>query len=312
MHRLPFIPAPRIRKAFTLVELIVSMAVLVVIIIMISQLLNSAQRITGNQGRQMDADAQAGAVFDRMSIDFAQMVKRPDVDYFLKEPANPQTGNDQLAFYSQVPGYYPASFAGSRNPVSLIAYRVGPVGTDGRRLQRYGCGLAWSASSPQIKAVVFSSASLSAAPNTISENWPAATGMGADNDYELAGPQVFRMEYRYLLKGRVLDDGTVLPSLASAVPWDIRVDHDAVHGLRDVAAIAVTIAVIDPKSRHLVSDQELAALVTEMDDFSDSMAPGDLEAQWQSAIDGSGLHRAAASAIRIYRRYFHLPPEPLL
>ena len=32
------------------------------------------------------------------------------------------TGNDQIAFYSAVPGYYPPT--GSQSPVSLVAYRV--------------------------------------------------------------------------------------------------------------------------------------------------------------------------------------------
>ena len=76
----------------------------------------------------MDADSQARQLLDRMAVDFAQMVKRSDVDYYVKSSAaSPlrhvlQPGNDQIAFYSAVPGYYPPT--GSQSPVSLVAYRV--------------------------------------------------------------------------------------------------------------------------------------------------------------------------------------------
>ena len=56
-----------------------------------------------------------------MAIDFAQMVKRSDVDYYLKylQPRRCvdvlQPGNDQIAFYSNVPGYYPTG--GFQSPV---------------------------------------------------------------------------------------------------------------------------------------------------------------------------------------------------
>src|SRR5207249_2617569 len=89
---------------------------------------NSTASITTLGHKQMDADSQARQVLDRMAIDFAQMVKRSDVDYYVKSSATsplrsvPQAGNDQIAFYSGVPGYYPTT--GSQSPVSLVAYRV--------------------------------------------------------------------------------------------------------------------------------------------------------------------------------------------
>lgn len=307
------ISTPHLRQgAFTLVELLVSMTVLMLIMTLIGQLLNTAQVITDGGNKHLDSDAQASAVFDRIAIDFAQMVKRPDVDYFLKDSTNTQTGNDQLAFYSQVPGYYLAAPASHQSPVSLIAYRVNTGGPSANRLQRFGCGLSWNSTTPSARPVVFSAASSSTAPNTISINWPAATNMDEDSNYELAGPQVFRMEYGYLLKGQTSPNGTTLPSAPSTVPWDTRVGHAAVDGMRDVAAIVMTIAVIDSKSRVLVPDDKLTALISKMNDFSDSLKPGDLETQWQKAIDESDIPRSAASAIRVYRRYFYLPSGSLL
>src|SRR5689334_25401310 len=101
--------------AFTLAELLVTVVVLVLLVLLFTQLLNSAATITTLGHKQMDADAQAGQFLDRMAIDFAQMVKRNDVDLFAKGTLAPNSvggtmaGNDQIAFYSAVPGYYPTA-----------------------------------------------------------------------------------------------------------------------------------------------------------------------------------------------------------
>jgi hypothetical protein len=93
--------------AFTLAELIVSMGVLVLLVLLFTQLLNSAASITILGHKQMDADSQARQLLDRMAIDFAKMLKRSDVSYYVKQTGNPpQPGNDQIAFFSAVPGYY--------------------------------------------------------------------------------------------------------------------------------------------------------------------------------------------------------------
>ena len=99
--------------AFTLAELLVTVGVLVLLVLLFTQLLNSAATITTLGHKQMDADSQARQLLDRMAIDFAQMVKRNDVDFFAKGTLAPNSvggtmaGNDQIAFYSAVPGYYP-------------------------------------------------------------------------------------------------------------------------------------------------------------------------------------------------------------
>src|SRR5215467_8529709 len=113
MTRRQIVSVRRRFAAFTLVELLVSVGVLVLLVLLATQLLNSAATITTLGHKQMDADSQARQLFDRMAIDFAQMLKRSDVDYYLKSSATApsrrvlQPGNDQIAFYSTVPGYYP-------------------------------------------------------------------------------------------------------------------------------------------------------------------------------------------------------------
>jgi hypothetical protein len=273
--------------AFTLAEMIVAMAVLTLLILLVTQIFNSVAVITTEGNKHMDADAQARVLLDRMGIDLAQMIKRSDVDYYLKSFVNAQIGNDQIAFYSMVPGYYPPN--GSQSPVSLVAYRVNAQ----YQVERMAKGLLWNGVSPGSTPIVF-------LPSTIEGSWLAATNANSDSDYELIAPDLFRFEYFYLLKNGTLSD----------TPWDTTAGHTSVTGMQDVAAISVLVAAIDPKSRALVSDSQLTSLAARMNDFSASMRPGELVGQWQTALNRpADIPRPAISAIRIYGRYFYLVPK---
>jgi len=280
------------RAAFTLTELLVSVAVLVALVLLFSRLFLSASAITTSGNKRIETDGQVRPVFERLAADLAQMAKRSDLDFFCKGTAAPNSiggtmpGNDQFAFYSAVPGYHASS--GSPGPISLIAYRINT-----NTLERMAKGLLWNGASSTDAPVVF-------LPLTISSTWPPATNSAADSDYELIGPHVFRFEYYYVLK-----NGAV-----GAVPWDAASGH-TVNGLQDVLAISICLAALDSKSRLLTSDADLTALALAMNDFSPSMNPGELLTQWQSALSSAtGIPRPALSAVRLYERTFALSPSP--
>lgn len=280
-------------NAFTIVELLVSIAVLVVLVLLVGRLFTSAATVTTSGNKRMDTYAQLRPLFDRMAVDFSRMLKRSDIDYYLKSSGNVQAGNDQIAFYSTVAGYFQSS--GSQSPVSIVSYRINSTsGTISfNKLERMSKGLVWNGVSNTETPIVF-------LPFTISNTWPTATNSNSDPDYELIGPYVFRFEYYYLLKNGNLSD----------TPWDTPAGHSSVDGMQDVAAISVSIAAIDPKSRVLISDSQLTTLASRLNDFTTSMKPGDLVNQWQTALDGTtDIARPSVSAVRIYERYFHLVPK---
>ena len=281
-------------KGFTIVELLVSVAELTVLVLLVSRLFSSAASVTTSGNKRMDMEGQLRPLFDRMAIDLAAIVKRPDVDYFLKSSTNGQVGNDQMAFYCSVPGYYPST--GSPSPISLVAYRINSTtgSSTFSKLERMAKGLVWTGVSSTDTPIVF-------LPLTINNAWPAATNSNTDADYELIAPYVFRFEYYYLLRNGNL----------SADPWDTLAGHNAVAGMQDVAAISIAIAAIDPKSRVLISDSQLASLSGQLTDFVASMKPGELLNDWQQKLDGiTNMPRPAISAIRTYNRYFSLSPKP--
>ena len=276
---------------FTLAELLVSIGVLVLLVMLATQLLNNVATITTLGNKRMDADSQARQVLDRMALDFTQMVKRSDVNYYLKSsgaatdcitcgPAL-HVGNDLAIFYSMVPGYYPSD--SYQSPISLVAYRVNSV-----KMERLGKGLAWNGASSGWTPVLF-----------LPETFLGEFFSTAASDYEIIGPQVFRFEYCYLLNNGNL----------SVTPW---YTTTSVGGMQDVAAVVVDIAVIDPKSKVLLQDAQITSLGGQLVDYSASMAPGQLRAQWQNTLNANtSLPRPAISGIRLYERYFYLSPPTL-
>src|SRR6266545_4612135 len=364
--------------AFTLAELAVTVGVLVLLVFLATQLLKSAATVTTLGHKQMDADSQTRQLLDRMAIDFAQMVKRSDVDYYLKSSATPpptgvrnllQPGNDTIAFYSTVPGYYPSpSTSTQQGPLSLVAYRVNSNSTSPsyNKLERMGKGLVWNAVSTTQTPVVFMPIPLaspiptpelpSPPPNPLpTPAWPEIDKPANSwSDSEVIGPQVFRFEYYYLLKGQTdsINPGTTYPPIFSDTPWDTRICscpsptpaptptaiptvtpipvptptppslccHTAPQGMQDVAAVVVVIAVIEPQSKVLVTNAQLArlngadGLPPVLVDYAAGMTPGQLLAQWRAALDANtaGLVPQAISGIRVYERYFYLSAPTLL
>jgi Tfp pilus assembly major pilin PilA len=309
-------------RGFTLAELLVSVGVLVLLVLLFTQLLNSAATITTLGHKQMDADSQARQLLDRMAIDFAQMVKRNDISYYVKTAGNTQAGNDQIAFFSLASGYYPTP--SYQSPVSLIAYRVNSdssstnLARSYNKLERMGKGFIWNGVSATYTPIPFLDSATPPA-NTIANIWPSAVSSStADADYEIAGPQVFRFEYYYLLSSALsanaLSNGAVANKFAGA-PWS-NVNSFVI---TDVAAIVVEIAAIDPKSKVLLTDAQIATLAGGLPDFPSNaataaaMVPGQLRANWQTALDANtSLPRPAISGVRLYERYFYLSPPTLL
>lgn len=280
-------------RGFTLAEMLVTIAIMAVLVLFLARVFSSATSIVTSGNKRLDADAQSRPLLDRMAIDFAKLVKRPELDYFVKSPGNMQTGNDQIAFFSEVPGYYPST--GSQSPISLVGYRINSTSGSAtyNKMERLSKGLLWNGVSTSETPIVF-------LPLTISANWPSATNASSDPDYELVGPQVFRFEYYYILQNGSL----------SNIPWDTGAGHTSINGMQDVAAIAAAVAVIDPKSKVLLSDSQIAAIISRLPDFNSGTRPGDLALQWQNALNSiTDMPREAISQIRISERYFPLTPR---
>lgn len=276
------------KSGFTLAELLLTMSLVALLTVLFARLIASATTITTAGQKRLNTDTQARQIFDRMAIDFAQMVKRSDVDCYVKG-SDAQIGNDRIAFFAHLPGYYPSS--GSPSSVSVVAYRVNESASSiaYMKLQRMGKGLLWNGVSPSNTPLVFGPSA------TLQTNWPSATAANpadpnyGDPDYETFGPYVFRLEYFYQLT-----DGSVATAPSGS-------------GIPSISAISACIAVIDPRSKIVLTDAQLNSLAGRMTDYATSFRRDGLLAQWQTALDTTtDMPRSAVSGVRLYQRDFYL------
>ena len=200
--------------AFTLVELLVAMGVLILLLVMVTQIVTSASQATTQSGKHMDADTQARVLFDRMAVDFANLVNRSDVDSIFYTGSQ-ATGNDKIFFFSQAPAYYDSDVNTiDKSSVALVGYRVtdqnGDLGNSAPAysLERLGQGLTWegipSGSITSPGSMVFATGT--SAINTLATAWKNEIGAaptyttGTSTCYHVMADQVFRMEICFQVK----------------------------------------------------------------------------------------------------------------
>jgi prepilin-type N-terminal cleavage/methylation domain-containing protein len=276
---------------FTLAELLVAIAVLVLLIVLFGRMMVATTSATTSAGKRMDVAAEIRPLWNRIGVDFSQMIKRSDVTYYVKIGSN-EPGDDLIAFFSLVDGFYSSTtgVAEVRQPqTTLISYRINSQ----HQLERMAKSLPFAGQASQTP-LVFGSA------HTLSTEWPSAiSATSSDSDFVVVGADVFRFEYYYLLKSN---------GATSDAPWASMSQVN----VADIAAIAVCVAVIDPKSRKLISVGEptvnanLKSISDAMVDYTPSMGTTGLLAQWQSVLDSSSLAKPGLTGIRLYQRIFPL------
>ncbi len=283
-----------------------AIAVLAIMVVLLEELFNNATTAVTLSTDHSEADEAMGQLFTRMAADFSHMVRRPDVDYYVKSttagltsvgtstPVLTMTGNDQMAFYSEVAGY--AAAPDAQNVVSLVAYRInaqGGAATPLPYLQRMGKALSWtSADSSLIQPMVFE-------PQTLAQIWPSATDpTKTDPDWEMISPSVFRFEYYYVLRN----------GNTTAVPWEPDLGSTGISGFKDVTAIGVAVAMADRQATTLETLSQLTNLAGSMEDYQEGAKVGSLETAWQSTVTTSSLSVTIKKGIRIYGRLFSLTP----
>jgi type II secretory pathway component PulJ len=258
-------------------ELLVAGAVLALLVVMVAQMVGSASSITSGSRKRMAADEEARMVFDRMASDFARMVKRGDVDNLFVSAGT----NDSMYFYSEAPALY--TNATDNSQVALVGYRL-----NNRRLERYGEGKAWD----DLKFLTSSS------DGTVNPATRISTGSLNTNNYQVISPSVFRMEYVFLMKpGTTNTSGTTNGA-------DTYSQTNVVGlGMKDVAAVVVTLGVLDEASRKIVDVDSLGTIAGSMADAASAPMSG----PWTATV-AAATNLPARAAARVYQRYFPINP----
>jgi len=310
LHRFP---SPN--RAFTLIELMVSIAVLGLLGGMVMQLLGSASRLTSNSRKTGDCDTEARFVLDQISADLSRRVRRPDVDAFVGK----LKGDDRLYFFGETPGYSPKLTAQERSTISLVGYRLQPPTVDGGHyaLQRYARALPWVSTATEIAmpfVVLTGTPSKPLPATTLSGSSGTGTGgsfpkvLNQDNSeevyYQTIGENVVRFEISLLRKPNFSNPAKPIAArLLSDTETPIEL---AQYGFSNISALIITIAVVDAQSSLRVSTASINAL-----DLPDTV-PTDFPLypldQWNKTFSGklNTLPKTLSGGLRFYQRAIQL------
>ncbi|PTX92197.1 hypothetical protein DB346_24975 [Verrucomicrobia bacterium LW23] len=303
--------ARSVRNAFSMAELLVALAVLSLISVIVAQLVNSSGKVAMGSRMRLDAEGQARLVLGRIGDDLARRVRLRDADC-LFVAAN---GNDSMYFYSEAPAAFGSgTVTQDKSGVALIGYRIAGAGSENEnQLERLGKGLKWAGATsgkPDSMILVSIDSAGAALPgsrmtNAFSSVVGAAPSYndGVDSTYQLLSDGVIRLEIAFLKK-----DGTITQ--------DVNGDGSRIaSSLDDVAAVIVTIAVLDEYSQKQITKAKLAQIASALGDPT----PAELSAnppvlmarKWQSELSSPAFATsvdAPASVIAKIRAYQRIYP----
>ena len=323
-------------RAFTLVEVMVSMTVLVLLIVLIAQILSQASATITRSTKQMDVASQAGTALDRIgstlgSIKIAQGV----VPVVYKNTPN-ETGkksgitNDGFAFLSNGRTRNRASVTAPFIRMSMMGYRVTSekeslMNNAEVPMLSWGDGtISFSTASGNVQTSSQAKSSLMTAIQTVAKD--LETGNQNMVNFQTLGSGIFRFEVCFLL-----DDGTVVstpprdvnfpaatnPTLTGdAYAVAVSSETSADVNKRYVKAFIVGLAGLDLRSRELVGTNGVN-LYKLSEDFPDPATINQTPLQaWDFTSDTTAA-KALRSKIsnypppilqnlRVYQRYFYL------
>lgn len=283
-------------RGFSLLELLVAIAIVGVLIALMNFVISSALMTTTLSQKNIDAVNQAQLVMNRMALDIALMPVRPDIDYVFSK----KYLNDSLSFYSTTEGYYPSNDS-KATPIprmlSVIGYRLNEVSSGSGKipvLERGARQLDWTSGGPASGAMCYTLVNstggqiqkLDTDPNNV-------LPQVGDSNYQVFGDQVFRMEMCYL----VSTSSTSAPVLQTTLPSNIS----------KLSAVIIGIGVMDSKSRALVHDY--SKLISAFPDAEDGK---DLLTLWSPILNSAdfakraGIPVQAAQSVRVFQRYLYI------
>jgi prepilin-type N-terminal cleavage/methylation domain-containing protein len=265
-------------RGFTLVEMLVAMAVLGLLGVFLAQVVALTGRATSAASKHLDATGQARLVFDRLGQDLAARPTRSDLTMSFTKA----TGNDSFQFYSQVLGY-----SGARQ-VAAVGYRIqesqGITPSRFYQLERGAAGTDWGPAASANPLLQFLP-SVFAAPQT------------SDPNYDVLAGGVFRLEFCYLLNTGELSTTSASPPNSSGSQT-----------YSDVVGLVVALGVLDSRSRELISDTQLQQLSQALPDCTAGQDPiSGWSADMAQTGFASGIPKPVIQNVRIYQRIFYVP-----
>lgn len=258
---------------FTLLELMVTMAVLSVILVMCLQVTQSSRNAIRVSEARSEHDAIARKAFAPLTEDLAGMVTRADA----RIEFDNRPGDDKISFLTTRSGITADNAVGKR-AVSLVRYAMVADPTFGTRLVRGSLGHDYEDSA---------SSALDLNPDKAFPQIPTANEQAVSKN-------LLRFEVEYLV----------------AETAGVKRQITAPTTLANLRGIVITLATIDDRSLQAVKPSVFTSLAAR---FPDASLSADTLAEWSRIRDGlarsgtAGVPRDVLAALRCYQRTFLIP-----
>ncbi len=272
------------QAAFTLIELMVALAVLAILIVLLTQIFSLVANTWASGRSQANNFSQARVALDVMARDLEGAALRPDLPAFFSGSA------PKFVFYSQQQGLV-SSNAGGNRPLSRVDYAITNT-TNGSLLRRSSRGFNFSDDI-----------------GYASTNWSVSTNgnvFPAD-----IGPGILVMRYQFIGLG-----GTNLPPASVNASWTNAATLPGVGALR---AVTISVAVMDAGSMKILQD---SGKLSQLQGNFSTNNPGAIRSyasDWQLQVDDAsgplaagGIPRRVLRGVKVFERTVPLPvsPEP--
>jgi type II secretory pathway pseudopilin PulG len=249
--------------AFTILEMLVAMAVFLLMALMVVGLIDGTMRITSQSQRRISADAGTRQALDRMTADFSHAIVRADLPFRIEK----NDGNDGITFFAQAEGYT------AGRGISMIGYRV-----MSNSLQRGVEAIGWTGN-----ALGFTTLS-NAAANTDYLRID-------DTNYETVATDVFRLEFAFLMGDGAISNavGTSVVSVASS---------PRASTTNTIRAVIVGVAALDARARNTLTKD----LVFSDAPSGRTTSSNDILTGWDAPLTDTTLPQPVRESLRIYQR----------
>jgi len=319
----------RRRRAFSLVEMMVAVAVLAVVGLIIAQMINLITQGTKISTSSVDAASQARLVFDRIGLDLDALVKRTDVDFQINNDVYATANDDRvplMSFLSQVSSPDPSADYANRG-ISLLSYTVEPHAENEDRLCLVRAAKAISWNMPE-----FIGLKDNGLPTAFTETaFPVQLAVA---DADILSPSVIQAVVGLQLypdDEPVYFPGDTTPTLTNSrgeIVYEVPVrgpasgDPDnpnpanSYADLDRVASIVVGLVVIDLESLVLLDadmTSDLAAAFDQVPAVNELPVETWLQANGDLALDAlkaklPDVPQPALQSIRVYQRFYPVNP----
>ncbi len=250
------ISKPPCRRGFTLVELIVAMAIFTVILLLTAQVSNSALTITRRTEARLAAQREASVAAQQLRTDFAQRIQRLDTPVRFEK----KIGSDSLVLLTQRLGY--SDDITPDRAVSIIEYRIETGAT-----QQAANGLLRASS-----GIGFGDGGELTARPALDEGTLALASLPVEGPEELdarhfqmLAPGVIRLELSFLINDQAMPIRMQAPD-----------DQELIDG------VIATICILEPDHRGGLRDDQLTRIAEQFDDAADGKLPVE---DWLQTLD---------------------------